>query len=144
MPHRARRVVAVSCLTLLAVAGGYVAGSVSPADASEAVQGRPAPKICWHDEFSVWRCGGSDSSRAGSDYAPALSSAQIQDISVTIRPKQGRPITLFLPANTDAIFLQRAPIENMLLRYYEATRQRDPANRLRRELSTWYRTEAPR
>jgi hypothetical protein len=101
------------------------------------LQSRPAPKICWHDELSVWRCGGSDSTRAGADYAPALASSEIEDISLTIRPKSGRPITLFLPATTDAIFMGRRPTQNMLLYYYERTRQRESANRLRRELLSW-------
>ena len=143
MSRRVGRFVAGSVLSVLVAAGGYVAGSIGDAEATTLLQSRPAPKICWHDELSVWRCGGSDSTRAGADYAPALASSEIEDISLTIRPKNGRPITLFLPATTDAIFMGRAPAENMLLYYYERTRQRDAANRLRREISTWERRPTP-
>ena len=146
MSRRVWSVVAGSVFVLLSVAGGFLAGTIRSADASvRQPGGRPAPKICWHDELSVWRCGGSDSSRVNqAEYGPALPSSEIQDISVTIRPKEGRPITLYLPATTDAIFFGRAPVENFLLRYYEATRQRAAANRLRSELLSWEQRPIPR
>jgi hypothetical protein len=129
--------VAAPVLTLLVAAGGYFAGTTRSAQASEALQDGTKPKICWHDDFSVWRCGGSDSTSSG--YAPALASAEIADIAVTLRRKSGNPITFYVPATTDAIFLRRPPIESMLLRYYEGTRQRARANELRAELRTWRR-----
>jgi hypothetical protein len=138
MSRRAWNVVAGSVSVLLSVAAGFVAGTIRSADATVHQPGRNPPKVCWHDATSVYRCLLSDSSQARSaEFGPALPSYEIQEISLTIRPRVGRAITVFFPPTADAIFLGRFPVENMLLRYYEGTKQRARADSLRREILSW-------
>ena len=124
MTRRTVGLVATPIFTLIVAAGGYVAGSTRSAQASEVMQTRP-PKICWHDQTSVYRCGSTDTT--SSFFAPVpLMPASVQEISVTLRPRVGRSITFHVPGTTDAIFFGRAPIEGMLARYYEAEARSGP------------------
>lgn len=132
MSRRTVRLVATPVLTLLIALASYVAGTTSSAQASETMQGRGS-KVCWHDQTSVWRCGSNDTTR--SDFAGvALVPANVQEISVTMRPRVGRPVTFYVPGTTDAIFFGRAPTEGMLVRYYEAEARSGPRG-LRRVMS---------
>ena len=111
---RRTKAIATPILALFVAAAVYGVGATRTAQAREAKQTRP-PKICWHDQTSVYRCGDAPT------FIRAVSSADIQEISVTVRPKSGLAFTIYVPGTTDAIFFSAPAIESMLLRHYDAT-----------------------
>lgn len=94
------------------------------------------PKVCWHDDFSRYRCA-SDST--ASPMYGLLPAGPIREITVIVRPETGRVITLALPGNTDAVFLSRASVENFLQRYYDAVGPRARGDSLRALVGSWRR-----
>ena len=114
----------------------------APAAAVASLQVRE-PKICWHDDLSRYRCASDSTASAMYGVIPCETGA-IREITVSVRPVSGRIVTLVLPGNTDAVFFSRGALENMLVRYYDATGLRARGDSLRALVSTWPSPARPR
>lgn len=100
-------------------AGPFVTSAMQPDDDTLHVR-------CEHDEFIVpseWRC--SDTTRH-----MKVSAKDVEGMTMLVEARGARLLAFRLRPGTDAIFMSRSSVEQMLLAYYERTnRQRGTALR---------------